>query len=400
MVKDCLPYVLIAVAWSAVAVTLEKQGSERAAHREVHLPSLSGVIFVAGFMLANQASTAYQRYKQGLDTALEIEEHCQEVVRHAVMLFDTEELAWLRVEVRRTMLAMLLAVIVDVKTEASRGGAEYKAIGMECLRRGADADLLTKDECRQLFVQKMAPRMFTRVCSRTLQSKVVRLMYSSDYESWRNRWRNEKTLQPIVNFVKTLDSHWKIIIACQSRMVLLTEQNFPLHYMQMSRVLWLIVIIFFPLDQAADLGYFTCSVTFVFVVSYFSMDLISTDLENPFGIHDHTIDLQDLYRRVELSTASMLASCGQSLVGASAEGDDPAARDEAKHKAEAARYDAKLMVDPLGQGKTTAEIRRAAVSKHFRRKKNGAVVVDTFQEDDDNLRLEDDDIIPEGEERA
>lgn len=399
MVNDCLPYVLVAVAWSAVAVTLEKQAGERAVHKEVHLPSLSGVIFVAGFMLANQASAAYKRYKQGLDVALELEEHCIEVVRHGVMLFDTEELAWLRVEVRRTMLAVLLAVIVDAKTEASRGGAEYKAIGMECLRRAADANLLSKDECRLLFVQKMAPRIFTRVSSRTLQSKVVRLLYSRDYESWRNRWQNEKTLQPIVNFVKTLDSHWKIIISCQSGMVLLTEQNFPLHYMQMSRILWLIVIIFFPLDQAADLGYFTCAVTFVFVVSYFSMDLISTDLENPFGIHDHAIDLQELYRRVEHATASMLASCGQSLVGASVESDDPAARDEARHRAEATRYDAKLMVDPLGQGKTTAEIRRAAISKHFRRTKNGTAVVDNFQEGD-GMHGGMDGGIPEGEERA
>ena len=45
------------------------------------------------------------------------------------------------------------------------------------------------------------------------------------------------------------------------------------------------------------------------------------------------------------------------------------------------RYDAALIVDPLAEGRTTAEIRRAAISKHFRRKKNGAVVVDDFRED-------------------
>jgi hypothetical protein len=159
VMKDSMPYVIIAVLWSFVAVSLEQQVSEKAAHTKVQLPSLSGVIFIAGFMLATQAGTAYKRYKQGLDVALELEEAALELMRHSCMLFDTAELAWLRVEVRRTLLVVMLSLIVDIKTEASRGGAEYKAIGMECLRRAADGKLLTKAERDLLFNKKMAPRM-------------------------------------------------------------------------------------------------------------------------------------------------------------------------------------------------------------------------------------------------
>jgi hypothetical protein len=226
---------------------------------------------------------------------------------------------------------------------------------------------------------------------------MMRLLYSDDYEPWRVRWHKEGTLQPMINFVKTIDAHWKAINGCGGGMVLLTEQNFPLHYMQMSRVMWITVILLFPFDQGANLGYYTCLVMFMLVVSYFSLDLISTELENPFGIHEHAIDLMALFTRIERVSAAIVTDCGQNLGGGADDDDDT--NDGAAAAAAAAkgtsmddgaagdlpssleRYDAALIVDPLAEGRTTAEIRRAAISKHFRRKKNGAVVVDDFRED-------------------
>ena len=58
---------------------------------------------------------------------------------------------------------------------------------------------------------------------------------------------------------------------------------------------------------------------------------------------------------------------------------------EGGKRSSAVRYDVTLMVDPLKEGKTTTQIRNASVSKHFRRNKNGAVVVDNFQGEDDDV---------------
>lgn len=232
VLNDTRNYVMLAVVWSAIAVTLEQQVAEKATGEQVDLPSLSGVVFVAGFMLAMQASSAYKRFKAGMDAALELEEQSFELMRHACMIFDTADLAWLRVECRRTLLVVILSLIVDVKTSASHGGAEYKALGMECLRRAADANMLTVQEKQLLFKKKMAPRIFFRVAAREFQSKMIRLLYDEQSEGWRVRWQKEKTNQPMVNFVKTMDGHWKGILGTGSQMILLTEQNFPLCYVQ------------------------------------------------------------------------------------------------------------------------------------------------------------------------
>ena len=106
--------------------------------------------------------------------------------------------------------------------------------------------------------------------------------------------------------------------------------------LQISRLLWVIIVLLFPFDLAPDMGYFTCVIMCVFVVSYFSMELISTDLENPFGQHNHSIDLNDLFSRVERISAAMLASCGQNLIGSSLDTDEEAIRNEERRNAEEA----------------------------------------------------------------
>ena len=68
------------------------------------------------------------------------------------------------------------------------------------------------------------------------------------------RWLVEKGNQPAVNFVKALDGHWKAILSAEAGMQDLTSPSFPLHFVQVARVLWFVAMLAMPWDWAADLG--------------------------------------------------------------------------------------------------------------------------------------------------
>jgi len=91
------------------------------------------------------------------------------------------------------------------------------------------------------------------------QQKVVGLLFDAKYDAWRARWRNEKSMQPVTNFVKLFDSHWVGIEKAGLALRGTTDQNFPVHFMQISHILWALAILAFPWDQAEKLGYFTVS---------------------------------------------------------------------------------------------------------------------------------------------
>ena len=73
--------------------------------------------------------------------------------------------------------------------------------------------------------------------------------------------------QPIVNFVKLLDGHWVALEKAGLAMRGTTDQNFPVHYMQISHLLWVISLLAFPWDQAEAMGYFTMTAQFFFAMA-------------------------------------------------------------------------------------------------------------------------------------
>ena len=117
----------------------------------------------------------------------------------------------------------------QIRTEAA-GTGRLAGNGKEVLKRAEAAGVLTASE-RAAVAELGAGGAALHVSSEA-QRKVTGLMYDEKYADWRARMKNEKTLQPIVNFVKLLDGHWKALHAAAGTMMGTTGQNFPLPFMQ------------------------------------------------------------------------------------------------------------------------------------------------------------------------
>ena len=80
-------FVAFVIAATVAAVVVHGVTGEALAPAPVRARA-AAFTFVAGFMLAMQASSAYKRFKAGMDAALELEEQSLELMRHACMIFD------------------------------------------------------------------------------------------------------------------------------------------------------------------------------------------------------------------------------------------------------------------------------------------------------------------------
>lgn len=291
---------------------------------DTEIPPLSAIAFCAGYMLSIQCSVAYQHYETAISSLMDLEAICLEMMRHSTMLLDDHATLDLKHELRRVLLATLTCIFVDIRMAAANDTLT-QGLGRESLRRAHKVGILRDAEYEA--ATSMTPKLATYAITSEVQRKVVLLMYAEQYASWRAAMRNEKTLQPIVNFVKLLDSHWKIMLSIAVKMRGTTQQAaplFPVAFVQMSRILWMVAIAAFPWDIVEDMQTFALVTTGMFVWAYFTLDIIATDFANPFGFHPHCAPFDALLARMEDASYSILM--GFPVEGGSAEDSASAVR--------------------------------------------------------------------------
>eukprot|EP00614_Pseudopedinella_elastica_P021702 CAMPEP_0172637540 /NCGR_PEP_ID=MMETSP1068-20121228/209479_1 /TAXON_ID=35684 /ORGANISM="Pseudopedinella elastica, Strain CCMP716" /LENGTH=389 /DNA_ID=CAMNT_0013450225 /DNA_START=135 /DNA_END=1304 /DNA_ORIENTATION=- len=297
IIGSAMPYVIMWTGYCACVVAIIKMEVERRYPSiKVEVPGLDGLTFVAGFMLSMQGGIAFKRYENALSGYSSLDNTCAELTRHAAMILDVEEQNELRHELRRVMIATLLTMVIDVKTCAS-GGHLTALLRQEVLRRAVSEGLLTPAE--KEVATKCGPKIAMRYMTSNVQHRVVQLMFAKEHSGWRDKWRNEATLQPIVNIVKTFDGHWKQMLGTATVLRNQTDMAFPMCFVQVSRILWLIALLAFPLKLAHDMGWTTVGFQFLFSLAYFMLDLIAADFGNPLGLHANAVPMDELLTLVE-----------------------------------------------------------------------------------------------------
>ena len=103
----------------------------------------------------------------------------------------------------------------------------------------------------------------------------------------------------------------------------LTSPSFPLHFVQVARVLWFVAMLAMPWDWAADLGLAgTAAAEFIFCLAYFSAERVAIDMESPFGGHPHAVPLDNLLSKLERMSRVVMSECGQGREKSDSGGDD------------------------------------------------------------------------------
>jgi len=301
------------------------------------LPSLKGLSVVASFMLAMQTKVTFNRFVHGVSATVELETASNELMRYVCMILDVPGQQDLRDEIRRVLLAVLVEIVVEVRTLASFGILE-KAVGDEVLKRAVGEGLLSKAERDQSLAHGCLLSRSTLATE--CQKKVTALLFAERHQFWREKWLDEAQRQPIINLVGKFSVHWTAILAVASVMRQeLSSTAFPLNFMQLSRVVWGVSMLLYPWVLAESMGLSALLFQLLFCLAFFPVDMSNCDMESPFGFNQNSIPLEAMLCRVEASTATLLDATTTNLNQAGG-----------VRAPEAKRFDMHLVLDPLLQG--------------------------------------------------
>ena len=306
-------------------------------------------------------------------------------MRHACFLFDTPETHHFIGEIRQALCGALFSIAVDLRVGAAGGGAIATALGTQVLRDAVENGMLSPDDLKAAMAAdaaedgaKRVPGHMARALAMATQRRLSNaILFDKAYQDWRDRWHVESGMQPAINFVKLLDGHWKAITVAHAKMVDLTTAAFPLHFVQISRVMWFVAMIALPWDWAADLGVFgTALAQAVFSMAYFSAERVAVDMESPYGGHVHAVPLAEMLARFEASSRAVLRNCAQGCAKSNNTGDGDGDDDDGSSGG-ARVFNVLETLEPLGSldAMVTARARKLQLKEAARKKRRKTVLM-------------------------
>jgi len=229
-----------------------------------------------------------------------------DLMRHVCRVLHTPSTAHLKPELRRQLLVGVFSMMIENCVKSRDNVEMFSEADIDAmLHRAKFSGLLKDDEYEE--INKIGHDTFImHYMSQKTYKLLNELFHGEPYDDWRKLNHVEPTNQPMTNWVIFLGQGDGRFFNNAGDFSLLNGLAFPLKYIQQSRVLWILSIIILPFDLAPEMGWFTVIATFIYTLSYFSLDRITTDLESPLGVDENDLPAIAVSIRCERHSYNML----------------------------------------------------------------------------------------------